>query len=110
MSSTAYVDITPSGGLLQGNSKPLKFTLLDENSSGVAGEQSNITLYIVEPTGSITVPGSSLADNGDGTYEYVHEFDESGWHYADFFYDSGTTKIRTGARINIWPRETAVAQ
>ena len=110
MSTTGYLDVTPSGGLLQNNSKPLVFTILDENGDAVTGEASNITLYIVEPSGSVTVAGASLTDNGDGSYQYVHEFNEAGWNYYDYLYESGTTKIRLGARIYISARETATAQ
>ncbi len=105
-----YTDLTPVGGFLQGNSRPLKFTLLDASSNGVAGEQSNITLYIVEPSGSVTVAGASLTDNGDGSYQYVHEFNEAGWNKWDFYYESGTTKLRVGGMINVDTRTTATAQ
>ena len=105
-----YTDLTPSGGFLQGNSKPLKFTLLDASGNGAAGEQSNITLYIVEPSGSVTVAGASLTDNGDGSYEYVHEFNEAGWNKWDFTFESGTTKIVVGGMINVDTRTVATAQ
>ena len=112
MSSTVsgYTDLTPTGGFLQGNSRPLKFTLLDENGGGVAGEQSSITLYIVEPSGSVTVAGASLTDNGDGSYEYVHEFNEAGWNKWHFTYESGTTKLVVGGMINVDSITTATAQ
>ena len=109
-SISGYTDLTPSGGFLQGNSRPLKFTLLDASSNGVAGEQSNITLYIVEPSGSVTVPGASLTDNGDGSYQYVHEFNEAGWNKWDFTFESGTTKLVVGGMINVNQRTTSTAQ
>lgn len=105
-----YTDLTPSGGFLQNNSKPLKFTLLDSSDVGVSGESANITLYIVEPSGSVTISGGSLTDNGDGSYQYTHEFNEAGWNRWDFYYENGDDKIRVGGRINVSARVTATAQ
>lgn len=105
-----YTDLTPTGGLLQNNSKPLRFTLLDSNDAGVTGQKANITLYIVEPSGSITVEGSSLTDKGGGSYEYTHEFNEAGWNRWDFYYENGDDKIRVGGRLFVNTRATAAAQ
>lgn len=109
-SANAYTNITPAAGLLQGNSRPVTFTLLNEAGTGVAGEKANITLYVVEPSGSYTVAGSSLTDNGDGTYEYTVLFDEAGYTFGDFYYESGDIKIRTGWAAYVEARKTSAAQ
>lgn len=111
MATDAYTDLTPSGGLLPDNDKVLTFTLTDANGTGVTGEAANITLYIVEPTGSITITGASITDAGSGAYTYTHSFNEAGWNYWDFLWDDSTNPaIREGAKLLISTRKTATAQ
>ncbi len=105
-----YTSITPTGGLLPGNSRPVRFTLLDENGAGVAGEKANITLTVTKGSGSTTVPGSSLTDNGNGTYDYVVTFDEEGYTIGDFIYQSGSIKIRSGWLVYVEERIDTIGE
>ena len=104
MSTSAYTDITPSTGLLQGNKKTLRLTLLDASGTGVSGESANISLYIVEPSGSVTI-SSGFTDNGDGTYDYEHTFDESGWNKGDWTHS--TSGVIQGWSLYVSERTTS---
>jgi len=108
---SAYTNVTPSGGFLKGGGKTLQFTLKDSGGTGVTGERANITLYIVEPSGSITKTNADLTDAGSGVYTYKHTFDEAGeifWTWT--WNNSSDPPIVKGNRMEVSDTRAAEAQ
>ena len=98
---SGYTNITPTTGLIAGNSRPVRFTLLNASSVGVSGQAANITIKVVKPSGVTDITDGSITDNGDGTYDYLVLFEE-GFNIVIFTWTDpadSNKKIISGALI-----------
>ena len=98
MSTSAYVDITPSEGVIKDSGYTVRVTLTDENGNPITGAAASLTLTFIPPLGTVITPvtGGSLTDEGSGVYSYTRIFDERGIWYGDWFYDGPGDMDRVG--------------
>jgi len=101
---TGYQDITPAKGILQGSKFPFSCVLKDSSGTGVTGQAANLTLEVIEPSGTTSV--TAITDNGSGVYEVTNQYtlDESGEIFANWIFDDSTRKLILGQKIKVSPK------
>lgn len=101
---TGYRDLTPRNGLVVGNKKIVRTTLLDDNGAGLSAKGSVLKLSVIQPTSGLTeIAGIAFTDNANGTYDYRFHFDEVGTYYGYFTYDESPRKLIDAWKLTIKP-------